>query len=522
MKSVLTTTIAVLIVAFSFGQCDMNGALSVFGLSGDQTGHTVVESSDGGYFFLGVSVNGGTKIMVVKTDEYLVKLWAKTYGTGNAVEGQAVVATSDGMGGCVFSGYEMTNYRNAICTRIDADGNILWSKKLPASNNDTPRDIFKTDNGLFVLCGTTNSYGSGSSDAFVQVFDIDGSSLWSRTVGNAGNEHFYSGFQNLAGNYVFGGHSDYNLNGRQSWVVEMTPNGDVIKDVIYADGFNAYISDMCQDASGFYYLAGCQFNSGTADSWIAKLDANYQIVWSKEISSTGADRGLSVHLNNESEVVTTSVSDGIGSLSSLLITRLDPALGDFMSNTIVDFSINETTHILAKNSFMRSDNRLVLYGASSSFSNGLENMICMTDPCLLNDCIAEELIQLNTWNLTSNNAAHSLVSLNDFFDYSLSVQDLNLPDLADNELCIYKGVNEIQNMNHISLFPNPTSASLTLNVSQAGLKNFLIYGMDGKLIKSGNFQSLNTEIDVEELSAGIYVLVVMGSSGSEHIRFEKK
>lgn len=522
MKSLFTTTIAFLIVSLSFGQCDSNGALSVYGSTGDQTGHAVVESSDGGYFFLGVSANGGSKIMVTKTDENLVKLWVKTYGSGNPVEGQAVVATSDGMGGCVFAGYEMTVFRNAVCLRIDADGNILWSKRLPATNNDTPRDIFRTNDGLFVLCGTTNSFGSGASDAFVQVFDIDGSSLWSRTVGNSGNDHFYSGFQNLAGNYVFGGHSDYNLNGRQSWIVEMTPGGDVLTDVIYADGGNAYISDMCQDLSGFYYLSGCQFNNGTADSWIAKLDANYQIVWSDEIASTGVDRGLSIHLNNESEVVATSISDGLGTLSSLLITRLDSTSGGFLSNTIVDFSGSETTHILAKNSFMRSDNRLIMHGGTTSFNNGVENMICMTDPCLMNDCIAEQLIQLNTFNLISNNAAHGLVALNDFLDFSFSVQTLDLLALEDNEMCIYKGVGEIQNMNQISLYPNPTSSSFTLNVAENGLKKFLIYGIDGKLIKSGNFQSLNTEIDVQELSAGIYVLVVMGSSESEHIRFEKK
>jgi hypothetical protein len=521
MKSVLTTTIAVLIVAFSFGQCDSNGALSVFGSTGDQTGHTVVESSDGGYFFLGVSVSGGTKIMVVKTDEYLVKLWAKTYGTGNVVEGQAVVATSDGMGGCVFAGYETTNYRNAICSRIDANGDVIWSKKLPATNNDTPRDIFRTNDGLFVLCGTTNSYGSGASDAFVQVFDIDGSMLWSRTVGNAGNEHFYSGFQNLAGNYVFGGHSDYNLNGRQSWVVEMTPSGDVVKDVIYSDGFNAYIADMCQDASGFYYLAGCQFNNGSADSWIAKLDANYQIVWSKEISTSGSDRGLTVHLNNESEVVTTSVSDAIGTLSSLLITRLDSTSGELISNTLVDFSINETTHILAKNSFMRSDNRLVLYGATSSFTNGIQNMICMTDPCLLNDCILDDLIQLSTWNVGSDNAAHNYVTLDYFYDFSLTVQDLNLPDLEDNEMCIYKGVNEIEISDAISIYPNPTSGLLTLSVEGIGLKKYQIFGMDGKLVKSGSFSSLMTELDVQQLSSGIYIVEIIGERKIQRSRFEK-
>jgi len=325
----------------------------------------------------------------------------------------------------------------------------------------------------------------------------------------------------LAGNYVFGGHSDYSLSGRQSWVVEMAPNGDVVKDVIFADGFNAYISDMCQDALGYYYLSGCQFNNGTADSWIAKLDQNYQSVWSKEISSTGADRGLSVHLNNESEAVTTSISDGIGTLSALLITRLDSTSGDFISNTIIDYSGSETTHILAKNSCMRSDDRLVLYGATNSFSNGLENVICLTDPCLLNDCIADQLIQLNTWNVVSDNAAHNIMALNDFLDLTINVQALNLPDLAQNELCVYKGVNEIQIGNEFLVYPNPTSGSLTLRVELGGLKRYQVFGMDGKLVKSGSFASLSTELDVQELSSGIYIVELIGEREMQRSRFEK-
>ena len=131
MKSVFSTTIAFLCVALSFGQCDMNGSLSVFGSAGDQTGHAVVESSDGGYFFLGVSANVDSRFMVVKTDENLVKLWTKTYGSDYALDGQALVATSDGMGGCVFAGYELTSYRSAVCLRIDADGNLIETRENP-------------------------------------------------------------------------------------------------------------------------------------------------------------------------------------------------------------------------------------------------------------------------------------------------------------------------------------------------------------------------------------------------------
>jgi hypothetical protein len=521
MKSLFTTTIAVLIVAISFGQCDMNGSLSVFGSTGDQTGHAVVESSDGGYFFLGVSANVDSRFMVVKTDENLVKLWTKTYGSDYALDGQALVATSDGMGGCVFSGYELTSYRSAVCLRIDADGNLLWSKKLPAFANETPRNIFRTENGLFVLCVTTNSFGSGYADALVHVFDMNGFAIWSKTIGNGGNDHFYAGFQNLAGNYVLAGHSDYSMSGRQSWIVELTPNGDVLSDVLFNDGSNAYISDLCQDANGFYYLAGCQLNSGTGDSWIAKLDANYQIVWSKVISTTGNDRGLSVHLNNEGEVVCTTVSDGLGSLSSFLITRLESSAGEFVSNSLIDYVNNETTHILAKNAFMRSDNRMVVYGGTASFGNGSDNIMCMTDPCLMNDCTKEENIQLINLNLAQSNATHNSLPLNNFFDESFPIDILDITNLQNSEMCVYKRISELQMDHEILIYPNPTSGLLTLNVELSGLKNYQIFGMDGKLVKSGSFASLTTELDVQELSSGIYIVQIIGEKEMHRSRFEK-
>ena len=521
MKSVFTSTIAFFFVVLSFGQCDLNGSLSVFGLTGDQTGHAVVESPDGGYFFLGVSANVDSRFMVVKTDENLVKLWTKTYGSDYAVDGQALVATSDGMGGCVFAGYELTSYRSAVCLRIDADGNLIWSKKLPAFDNETPRNIFRTENGLFVLCVTTNSFGSGYADALVHVFDMNGYEIWSRTIGNGGNDHFYSGFQNSAGNYVLAGHSDYSMNGRQSWIVELTPNGEVIRDILFNDGANAYISDMCQDANGFYYLTGCQLNSGTGDSWIAKLDSNYEIVWSKVISTTGNDRGLSVHLNNEGEVVFTSVSDGLGSLSSFLITRLESTAGDFVSNSLIDYVNNETTHILAKNAFMRSDNRIVVYGGTSSFGNGSENIMCMTDPCLMNDCTKEENIQLINLNLVESDASHNSLLLNDFFDVSFPVDILNITNLQNTETCVYNGVSEVQIDHEILIYPNPTSGLLTLNVELNGLKKYQIFGMDGKLVKSGIFTSLTAELDVQELSSGIYIVEITGEREIHRSRFEK-
>jgi hypothetical protein len=226
-------------------------------------------------------------------------------------------------------------------------------------------------------------------------------------------------------------------------------------------------------------------------------------------------------LNNEGEVVFTSVSDGLGSLSSFLITRLESTAGDFVSNSLIDYVNNETTHILAKNAFMRSDNRIVVYGGTSSFGNGSENIMCMTDPCLMNDCTKEENIQLINLNLVETDASHNSLPLNDFFDVSFPVDILNITNLQNTETCVYNGVSEVQIDHDILIYPNPASGLLTLNVELNGLKKYQIFGMDGKLVKSGIFTSLTTELDVQELSSGIYIVQIIGQKEMHRSRFEK-
>jgi hypothetical protein len=200
---------------------------------------------------------------------------------------------------------------------------------------------------------------------------------------------------------------------------------------------------------------------------------------------------------------------------------LESTAGDFVSNSLIDYVNNETTHILAKNAFMRSDNRIVVYGGTSSFGNGSENIMCLTDPCLMNDCTKEENIQLINLNLVKSNALHNSLPLNNFFDISLPIQVLNITNIENSEMCVYKGVSELQMGPEIIIYPNPTSGLLTLNVELSGLKNYQIFGMDGKLVKSGSFASLITELDVQELSSGMYIVQIIGEREMHRSRFEK-
>jgi len=69
-------------------------------------------------------------------------------------------------------------------------------------------------------------------------------------------------------------------------------------------------------------------------------------------------------------------------------------------------------------------------------------------------------------------------------------------------------INDI-NKNILSVYPNPASSNLTINLDIVGNNNsFEIYDMSGKLVKAdalNNFDG-SQEINISEFSKGIYIL----------------
>jgi uncharacterized repeat protein (TIGR03803 family) len=73
------------------------------------------------------------------------------------------------------------------------------------------------------------------------------------------------------------------------------------------------------------------------------------------------------------------------------------------------------------------------------------------------------------------------------------------------------------------LYPNPTTSSITVESSENNLiQQLTIYSMDGKLLKSiRNQESEIINIDMQELSAGIYFLDCRTENGSEKMKVVK-
>jgi hypothetical protein len=144
-----------------------------FGGSTGDSGHSVQQTSDGGYIIVGdVTSYGAGRINVwlIKTGSDGKEEWNKTFasigGSGNSVQ-----QTSDG--GYIIAGYSPPIHPRNIgdydiwLMKTDSNGNKQWIKNYGGKRYDQDYSVQQTSDGGYVIVGYTRSYGAGSNDVWL-------------------------------------------------------------------------------------------------------------------------------------------------------------------------------------------------------------------------------------------------------------------------------------------------------------------------------------------------------------------
>ncbi|PKL61843.1 MAG: hypothetical protein CVV31_09425 [Methanomicrobiales archaeon HGW-Methanomicrobiales-2] len=259
----------------TFGGPDVN--ISAFAAAG---------TSDGGYIIAGETAMWGepdTDALVIKLNSSGYEEWTRTFGEpGRNDSAYAVVETGSGEIGVAGSTESFESFgTDAFILKINSSGNELWNVTFGGPENDTARSIVLAPDGDFVFAGSYMSRTTPNTtedDALVVKMDPDGEVVWNWTYGNPDeNESAETIIATLDSGYLFAGRSGNLSLDNNAWVVKLDSLGAVEGDLTIG-GVNPgdRAASVIQTAASEYVFAGTFNNTelnGTqeTDAWVVKL-----------------------------------------------------------------------------------------------------------------------------------------------------------------------------------------------------------------------------------------------------------
>jgi len=303
-----------------------------FGGSEYDWGNSVAQTSDGGYIIASITYSygaGNSDIWLIKTGASGVEEWSQTFGGSGQDYGQSVAQTSDG--GYIITGSTYSygaGHSDVWLIKTDADGNQEWNETFGGSGEDHGDSVVETSDGGYIIAGSTQSYGNGSSDVYLIKTDSSGTEEWSQTFGGSEYDYSDSVVETSDGGYIVAGSTEsYGAGGSDVWLIETDSSGTEEWSQTFGGSEYDWGSSVAHTSDGGYIIAGSTYSygAGSADLWLIKTDVSGTEEWNQTSGGLNYEDGLSVVVTSDGGYVITgsTVSYSVGGSDVWLLKLSD-------------------------------------------------------------------------------------------------------------------------------------------------------------------------------------------------------
>jgi hypothetical protein len=274
------------------------------------------------------------------------------------------------------------------------------------AQNNTCSQVKATNDGGYILLGTTNSSGCGNTDMYAVKIDSVGRKIWSKTYGGELNEEGFSVEQTYDHGYAFLGFTNsFGNGGYDVYLVRTDSNGNFQWQRTYGGADWDFGYSIHQLADSGFVIAGqtYSFGQGNGDVYVIRTDKNGDSLWTRTVGGTGYDIGNSVAVFRDSLYyivgATTSYRPGDTDMFFIKINNNGVLERDTVYGTS---SINVANAISAPT----LDNCFLIDGYTDSVKAGTHEVFMKVDT---NGRLAWPYMQINTCSGTS--IGHDIMQL---------------------------------------------------------------------------------------------------------------
>jgi hypothetical protein len=489
----------------------------------DDESYSIQQTTDGGYIVAGYAVsNDGdvTNNHGLGSDYWIVKLsdtgsiqWQKCLGGTSADRGSSIMQTSDG--GYVVVGYSQSNdgdvtghhgnstYYDYWIVKLTGVGAIQWEKSLGGSNDDEASYIRQTNDGGYIVTGysrsidgdVTGHHGSvGVDDYWVVKLSSSGSLQWQKSLGGSGYDRPTCIEQTTDSGYIIAGRTnsmDGDVTGLHGgnydyWIVKLNSSGSIQWQKCLGGTSGDFATSIQQTSNGKYIVAGYSQstdgnitgNHGSYDYWVVKLDTIGSIEWQKSYGGASSDQAYFIRQTSDDGYIVTGTATSwagdvtghhgssnnddywMAKLDSVGTLEWQKCLGG--SGSDIGYCTQQTT-----------DGGFIVTGSTTSQDGDVTGL-------------------------------HA-----PYLDYWIVKLEGSV------------GINKEWSANIFNIYPNPTTSNLTIENANS-LNQITISTTDGRILKTIiTPKSEIINVDVSDLSAGIYFFNCIGESGGEMVKVVK-
>ncbi|MFO0914204.1 MAG: SBBP repeat-containing protein [Pirellulales bacterium] len=206
--------------------------------------------------------------------------------------------------------YEDDAGPDAVLSKYDASGNVIWSTHFSSTGPDTATDVSADGLGNVFVTGQYWPIGKSNASLYVNKYTAEGQMQWTTLIPtNAAGLNFRIAADDL-GNIFVGGSTDVNLAGRNkgssdAFIAKLNSGGDVAWIRQFGTPSSDDVMAIAADGLGNAYLGGSTIGSllkpkqGFSDAFIYKYDANGNIIWNQQLNDPGFDAILGLAVAND-------------------------------------------------------------------------------------------------------------------------------------------------------------------------------------------------------------------------------